>query len=544
MEAFQALEASFGSMPVAFTVIKVIQDENGHTVDLKFRYLNQAFADLYGRVKEDLLGACFYELFPLEGKQWLSLFAAAAFQGKKDSLHQYSSELKRHLFLTCYPWNETGYCACLIFDETELVVTQKELEYTNYHDLMTRLRNRNCFLSYCEDFQRHPKWSLGAAFLDMNGLKEMNDRYGHEYGDSKIIELACLMRSHFEDELLFRISGDEFVVLSENCQEAAFLSKARAFQQKLAAQENCLASCGYVWEENPVSAEALIRRADQLMYQDKQQYYLHSRVFSGSRPKLLRSLLADLEAGNYLMYLQPKVDLKANQICGAEVLTRYRSTDGNVMLPAAFLKPLEQNHLVSYLDFYMFETACKWLSAWEGKDKILPFRLTVSCSMDTLSVLDLAERLEKIRKRYQVSPSLLSIEIAKPRDMMKREQAVRHLELLRKLHYSVELGGFGDRHTPAEALACPALQDVRLSPALTGGAAESRRMKILLDGMISDCHKMGLRCLAEGIETKGQHELVLSLGADYAQGNYYAEPMTAAEFEDWSQSCPQICCLE
>ena len=71
MEAFQALEASFGSMPVAFTVIKVIQDENGHTVDLKFRYLNQAFADLYGRVKEDLLGACFYELFPLEGKQWL-----------------------------------------------------------------------------------------------------------------------------------------------------------------------------------------------------------------------------------------------------------------------------------------------------------------------------------------------------------------------------------------------------------------------------------------------------------------------------------------
>ena len=55
---------------------------------------------------------------------------------------------------------------------------------------------------------------------------------------------------------------------------------------------------------------------------------------------------------------------------------------------------------------------------------------------------------------------------------------------------------------------------------------------------------MGLRCLAEGIETKGQHELVLSLGADYAQGNYYAEPMTAAEFEDWSQSCPQICCLE
>ena len=73
MEAFQALEASFGSMPVAFTVIKVIQDENGHTVDLKFRYLNQAFADLYGRVKEDLLGACFYELFPLEAVSYTHL---------------------------------------------------------------------------------------------------------------------------------------------------------------------------------------------------------------------------------------------------------------------------------------------------------------------------------------------------------------------------------------------------------------------------------------------------------------------------------------
>lgn len=544
MEAFQVLEASFGSMPVAFTVIKVIQDENGHTVDLEFRYLNQAFADLCGRDKDDLLGACLYEIFPLEGKQWLFLFTTAAFQGKKDSLHQYSSELERHLFLTCYPWGETGYCACLIFDETELVVTQKELEYKNNHDLMTQLRNRNCFLFYCEGFHQHPKSSLGAAFLDMNGLKEMNDRYGHEYGDSKIIELACLMRSYFEDELLFRISGDEFVVLSENCQEAAFLSKAKAFRQKLAVKENCLASCGFVWEKNPVSVEALIRRADQLMYQDKKQYYLHSRAFSGSRPKLLHSLLVDLEAGNYLMYLQPKVDLKANRICGAEAWTRYRREDGNVRSPAAFLKSLEQNHLVSYLDFYMFETACKWLSAWEGKDKTFSFRLTVRCSMDTLSVLDLVERLEKIRKCYQVSPSLLSIAITKPGDMMKKEQVIRHLELLRKLQYSVELGNFGSQHTPAEALACPALQAVRLSPALTRGAAESRKMKILLDGMISDCHKMDLHCLAEGIETKEQHELVLSLGADYAQGHYYAEPMTAAQFEGWCQSYPHIYCLE
>ncbi len=142
-----------------------------------------------------------------------------------------------------------------------------------YLDQLTGIRNNTSYIQSLKSLMKKTGKSLGVAFADLNGLKYLNDTFGHEYGDRALKHLAEVCREYFAKEQLFRISGDEFVVLCPDIDRKEFIKQAERLKERLMHQEKELAAFGYLWNDGTVSADELIHKAERLMYEEKQLHY-------------------------------------------------------------------------------------------------------------------------------------------------------------------------------------------------------------------------------------------------------------------------------
>lgn len=148
----------------------------------------------------------------------------------------------------------------------------QQLEYTSYTDMLTGLRNRNKYLKMLQEYESHPPKSMGVVFIDVNGMKTINDTHGHSYGDFIIKKIATILRACM-GENIFRIGGDEFVSLSENISEVAFAEKVHRLREHIQADEEVCVSIGSIWKEGQINVKEEVFSADELMYEEKQAYY-------------------------------------------------------------------------------------------------------------------------------------------------------------------------------------------------------------------------------------------------------------------------------
>ncbi|MDD3217978.1 MAG: EAL domain-containing protein [Lachnospiraceae bacterium] len=147
------------------------------------------------------------------------------------------------------------------------------LEVLSYSDNLTGLQNRNSYARYITEYRSMRNESAGVMFLDLNGLKKINDTFGHEYGDRYIKMLAEILQSMFSKKKIFRISGDEFLVILEGCREEDFICKAEKLRERLSEGDSTLATCGTVWQKESCDIAEMVKRADHEMYNRKREYY-------------------------------------------------------------------------------------------------------------------------------------------------------------------------------------------------------------------------------------------------------------------------------
>lgn len=152
---------------------------------------------------------------------------------------------------------------------------QDYLLHLSYQDQLTGIRNNTSYIRMLNHLLEHPV-PVGVAFADLNGLKYLNDTYGHEYGDQALRHLAEVCREYFEKDQLYRISGDEFVVICPQMQETEFIRQAELLKERLKQEEQELAAFGYLWDSGSTGADKLLHRAERLMYQEKQMHYQDS----------------------------------------------------------------------------------------------------------------------------------------------------------------------------------------------------------------------------------------------------------------------------
>ena len=285
---FEGLKPYFDDMPIAFSVVELILGENGEPVDFVFRYANHALAELDEVKMENLVGKYFYkEVFEENhDRKWLEYYHAAAFLNQTLELHEFSPEIGKYLKIICYPWRREGCCACVLFDETALIRAEKRLEYLAHYDKTTQFGNQNAYLEFLRRFQAGT--DAGVIFVDVNDLKTINDRYGHDAGNFLIRMVRDHIQDDFQDmrESIFRIGGDEFVIVCLHADRESVRRQAEMLRRHMSNSNilhlpPILASVGWSWAAQADSLEELVRQADFSMYEEKRNYHWSGSVAAG-----------------------------------------------------------------------------------------------------------------------------------------------------------------------------------------------------------------------------------------------------------------------
>lgn len=416
-------------------------------------------------------------------------------------------------------------------------ISQQQLSRLSYYDTLTSFYNRN---RYIEDTNAliHTERSVGIVYLDVNGLKDINDQFGHEYGDTVLVECARRMKCVFEGADFYRIGGDEFVIICLDIQEEVFRSKLRELRVQFRKDPKYRAAIGSQWVEAVDDLKQIIARADAKMYEDKKAFYRSRPVSQRYRhhsdeilhladPEVLQK---EIEQNHFEVYLQPKISSADRAAVGAEALIRYRSKSDTLVLPGNFLPLLEEAETISMIDFFVFRFVCGKLKDWIGQGK-QAFPVSVNFSASSLQQPSFVEHLTAICTAYGISPSYMEIEVT---ERVRDVEGFDIKSLIVKLHeagFAVAIDDFGTEYANLALLSEIDFDVLKLDKSMIDNIAQNPKTRSIVEIISKSCHHMGINMVAEGIETEEQFLALCSCGVDLAQGYLFSRPISAEEYE-------------
>jgi len=414
---------------------------------------------------------------------------------------------------------------------TQMVEMQESLEYYSDNDIFTGLANRNSFICDCKKYSNIDYNSVGVAFIDINGLKYINNRFGIQEGDNTIKFTVKLLEKYFKEDKIYRISGDEFVVMSFNIKSNVFFEKMEKLEEELTILNTYIASCGYIWEDRNIPLMHAVEKADNLMRIEKENFYKEGKRPERYSPVGFAKIMKDLEKEKFLVYYQPKINLKTEEIYGAEALVRMKDDEGNIISPDHFIPDMEKSLTIGFLDYYVFEKVCEKISEWKSRN-IRNIHISTNFSRVTISERKFIKNIENIRKKYNVESSQLSIELTESVETYSEISLTETLLKLKNMGYGIELDDYGKDYSSIEMLKFDSIDTIKVDRSLIKDIDTVPKHSLILNHLCDLCHDIGMKCLIEGIETKFEFNVLKKMGYDYAQGYFIGKPVSVSDFEE------------
>ncbi len=406
---------------------------------------------------------------------------------------------------------------------------QKQQEYLSYHDDLTGLLNRNSFVKYLTDVQKKQLKSLGAVSVDINGLKNFNKEFGREYGDEVVIRVGEVLEEYFRSSMVFRLTGDEYLVVIEDTSYDEFIKSVNATHYKLDNISLGLVTMGYAWEKVDIDVDHLIARAEGMMREEKQKYYKNLKK-GHHEPIIKQDLLDDIKNGNFIVCLVPKMDSDTEEVIGAEAVVRYHHKDLGIMNPGKYITLLEETKLSHYLDLYVFEEVCRTLRKWEMEDlSMIP--ISVNFAGATLRQVDVAEKMMGLIERYHVSCEYLEVEVSESYNDMNQEMLAETSNKIRKANVRVILDHFGAKESTVSILSIMEFDGLKVDKSIVANIVGNRRSQIVAKAVTDICRQLGVPVSAGGVETRDQLNVLKELGCSCVQGSLFNKPITIDTFE-------------
>lgn len=416
---------------------------------------------------------------------------------------------------------------------------EEQLTQMSYHDTLTSFYNRNRYTSDIESMANDGVGSVGVAYLDVNGLKDINDQKGHAYGDKILGHCACLIKEAFPDGRHYRIGGDEFVVICTQVDRMTYETNMANLKFKLSETEECSAAIGGSWQEDIRHIKRAILDADEMMYKDKKEFYrkrsksnryrhISDDVLHLSDPKVLQQ---EINKGRFLIYLQPKVSVTSRIAVGAEALVRYAPQPGTVIMPGSFLPLLEDNKTISQIDFYVFGQVCQQLRRWgqEGK-KLLP--VSVNFSRCSLSMPDFVGKLTEICNSYGVAKNYLEIELTETSKEAEYIDIKSLIEQSRQAGFLISIDDFGTEFANLSMLSAVEFDVLKLDKSIIDHVGTNPKANAVVEAVVEICNKLSTNVVAEGVETEKQLEELRNCGVETVQGFLFSKAVPMAEYEE------------
>jgi len=425
----------------------------------------------------------------------------------------------------------------------QLVRINKELATQSLHDSLTKLPNRLYLTDYAEViFSHHRLREEKAAFLyvDLDRFKSVNDAFGHHIGDQLLIQMANRLHEKLSSShKLFRIGGDEFVLISENTdvnQAMLLAEEVLHFIQEaylIATKEiNISASLGIaMYPEHGTNVQDLLINADVAMLASKEQGRNTFTVFHSttdqqdvrSQSKLINDLYRAVDEQQFVLFYQPK--FTANyQVCGIEALIRWKHPSLGLLTPQMFIEGAEKTGLIIPMGYWALEQACQQIQKWERSNS--PFYpIAVNLSALQFENKKLFNVLEQLLEQYQIQPHNLILEITESTAMHHIDSSIRTLERLRKLGIRIAIDDFGTGYSSFLYLKDLPVDELKIDRGFLIDLQPNSKEEAILESIIHLAARLGLIVTAEGVETQQQADILTNLGCNQLQGYLLGIPV-------------------
>ena len=261
----------------------------------------------------------------------------------------------------------------------------------------------------------------------------------------------------------------------------------------------------------------------------KRKYYKNLQK-GHHEPIIKEDLLQDIENGNFIVCLVPKIDTLTGEVGGAEAVVRYHHKDLGIVDPGRYLNMLEETKLSHYLDLYVFEEVCKTLHKWEVRD-IPMIPVSVNFAGATLRQEGLADKMLHLIEKHHVRCEYLEVEVSESSSDMNQEMLAETSSKIRKGNVRVILDHFGAKDSSFSILSLMEFDGLKLDKSVISNIVGNGRSRIVAQAVIDICRQLGASVQAAGVETQDQFNVLREIGCDYAQGTLFNKPITIETFE-------------
>ncbi len=413
-------------------------------------------------------------------------------------------------------------------DKSEFIPSDGHIQRDHQTGLLTRQ-------DYYDSFRKlRPETlsSLGVFIADINGLGTINHRYGMEYGDRIIKCVADNLLTEFSDDEVFRVSGDEFHVLSKNTTQDSFLERCDAVVELISESYKNIISVGVTWDSHISDVQSLIDHADELMKSAKQEYYrLSNTVPNGTDFKTYMWVTEAIKEGKFFVFLQPKAELSTGKITSCEALVRYCDSENGVVNPAKFIALLERENVIKQLDLYVLTKALDIIESWINTGNE-PIPVSVNFSRRTILAPNaLKDVLEVIKGREHLQ-KYICVEITETIGSMERSTITRVCEMFQKAGFKLALDDFGSEYSNLYIVSALRFDEIKIDKSVIDDIVTNDLARLTVENTKRICERTGAILVAEGVETEEQMNILKSIGCHMVQGYHINKPLPLKEFSE------------
>ena len=429
--------------------------------------------------------------------------------------------------------------------------SEEKVNFMAYHDSLTNLPNRRLFkerLAHAmNDAQRNGSM-VGVMYLDLDRFKIINDSLGHNFGDLLLIEVADrLVNCIGSRNVASRQGGDEFTILLTETTTDQACKTSQKIRDELSRPYLIGEHDIYItpsigismYPEDGSTIEDLIIKADIAMYKAKRngrnnyQFFDESVDFgSYQRLNLENEMRKAVDRDEFILHYQPIVDADTEEIIGAEALIRWKHPEMGLVSPLDFISIAEETGLIVPIGEWVLKTACEQVMEWR-KSGYPDLEISVNLSMRQFHQEDLISMVRKILENTELDPYCLSLEITESMTM-EVEAAIRILTDLKKLGVKISIDDFGTGYSSLNYFKKLPVDYLKIDQSFIYDLNENENDKNIVNTIILMAHTMGLKTVAEGVETLDQLNFLKQHKCDKAQGYFFGKALPAESFkENW-----------
>lgn len=434
-------------------------------------------------------------------------------------------------------------------DVTERRRYQERIEHQANYDALTGLANRSLLNERLSQAIAHAERGSGAvavAFVDLDQFKFINDSFGHQLGDALLKTMAERLKSCMrESDTVARQGGDEFVLVLRDYSAAEQLTRivqrvhAVIGEAWAAGRREFHVSCSIgvaVYPQDGRSADMLLRNADSAMYKAKENGRNTFQFFTAELNRVMverlsieHKLRGALARKQFLLHYQPRVNMRTGRIVGAEALLRWRAPQGGLYAPSRFISVAEDTGLIVPIGKWALQTACEQARSWQIQG-LPPIVVSVNVSPRQFREGSIVEVVAQALEYSGLPARYLQLELTESMVMHDAENIVLMLRELKALGVQLAVDDFGTGYSSLSYLKRFPVDHLKIDRSFVKDIVTDPDDAAIVQAIIALGHKLGLKVIAEGVETAEQQEFLRRSRCNEMQGFYFCKPLPAAEF--------------